>query len=181
MDTARIKIYSKNGSHTQCRALLDTASTANFITDELATKLPLQKRYRPVPVRTLNSMHTTCDYYTRTTIESNHTTLRKTLNFFITKSISALTPNHTINRANVVIPPNIKLDDPDFHQVTLIQMLIGAGPTLSLLSVGKIRLPTASNDLDLVLQKNQLGWLSAEAYQITKSFKNQATQHIISK
>lgn len=75
------------------------------------------------------------------------------------QSISAITPSHTINRENVIIP--FKLADPDFYQTALIQMLIGAGPTLSFLNVGQIRLPM-DNDSDLVLQKTQLGWVIGE-------------------
>ena len=158
MTTARIKVYARDGTHTQCRALLDTGSTTNFITDDLVNRLRLQKRYCAVPVRALNSLHTTCNYYTTAKIQSNHTNLTKTLNFFIIRSISAFVPNNTIDREFIAIPPNIKLADPDFNKAAPIQILIGSGPSLSLLSIGQIKLPSATN-LDLILQKTQLGWV----------------------
>ncbi|XP_017762447.1 PREDICTED: uncharacterized protein LOC108552425 [Eufriesea mexicana] len=158
MTTAKIRVFAKDGTHTLCRALLDTASTANFITSELANKLKLRKRYCSVPVRALNSLHTTCNYYTQARIQSNHNNLTKTLDFFITNSISKFTPTNTINREHVTIPRNIKLADAEFHKAAAIDMLLGSGPTLSLFSIGQIKLPSGPKT-DLILQKTQLVWV----------------------
>ncbi|XP_046145860.1 uncharacterized protein LOC123989203 [Osmia bicornis bicornis] len=57
------------------------------------------------------------------------------------------------------IPANIKLADPRFHIPQPVDMLIGSGATLSLLSIGQINL--SRDNCDLVLQKTQLGWVIA--------------------
>ncbi|XP_076760954.1 uncharacterized protein LOC143429305 [Xylocopa sonorina] len=158
MTTAVIKVRGRTGTLLDCRTLLDTCSTANFITEALATKLNLQRKRCSVPVGALNSLHTTCNHYTTTTIQSKHSNIRKTLTFYIIKTISTLIPSQSINREHIPIPANIKLADPNFDKPAPVQMLIGAGPTLSFLSVGQIQLSTTQNT-DLILQKTQLGWI----------------------
>lgn len=59
-------------------------------------------------------------------------------------------------RKNLNIHPSIKLADPEFHKPAPIDLLIGAGPTLSLLSASQLSL---SSDHDLILQKTKIGWI----------------------
>lgn len=67
-------------------------------------------------------------------------------------------PAKAIPRDQIKIPKNIKLADPNFYKPTPIDILLGSGPTLSLLSIGQIKL-SQFNKPELYLQKTQLGWV----------------------
>ncbi|XP_018378596.1 PREDICTED: uncharacterized protein LOC108771167 [Trachymyrmex cornetzi] len=96
----------------KCRALLDTCSTANFISESLVIQLGI-----PVVAST---------------------TLVGAINTISTESKAA---------------------DPDFHLPRPVDLLIGSGATLSLLSIGQVNL--SHPDHDLYLQKTRLGWVVA--------------------
>ena len=86
----------------------------------------------------------------------------KRLNFLVVPQIASLTPHQAIDRKLMRIPKNITLADPQFHIPSQVDMLIGTGATLSILSVGQISL---SHGPDLVLQKTLLGWIVGGAAQ----------------
>ncbi|CAK9796165.1 hypothetical protein ANTPLA_LOCUS674 [Anthophora plagiata] len=176
MTTATLKVYATKNKTLTCRTLVDTCSTANFITEDLANKLRAPRQRCSIPVGALNSLSTICKTTTTLTISSLHSGLEKTLNFLIIPQISSLIPNETIDRKLLNIPRNLKLADPNFHQPAPIHMLIGAGTTLSLFSIGQINLsPTQTNDL--ILQKTQLGWVIGGTVDTTDKKIQSSTQH----
>lgn len=150
MATAVIKVCGKYGIEVNCRTLLDTCATANFITEDIANSLQLDKKRCWVPVGALNSLQTISKFFTKATIKSRHTNLVKDLYFFIVPSIAKFTPLESVNRKVLRIPHNLKLGDPNFHQSAPEQMLISAGASLSFFSVGQIYLSTSSGT-DLIL------------------------------
>ncbi|XP_074100580.1 uncharacterized protein LOC141528434 [Cotesia typhae] len=66
------------------------------------------------------------------------------------------------------IPANIKLADPTFHKPGSIDLLIGAGTTLSVLSIGQISL-SLPNQQEVFLQKTLLGWIVGGAAPTSKN------------
>ncbi|XP_043284935.1 uncharacterized protein [Venturia canescens] len=68
-------------------------------------------------------------------------------------------PNEVFPREAFHIPKNMKLADPKFHLPQKIDVLIGSGTTLSLLSIGQCDL--SQDGCDLFIQKTQLGWAVA--------------------
>lgn len=153
-------MYIKNGKNQpiQCRGLLDTCSTTNFMTENLAKKLNLKRNKCQVPIGALNSMTTYSKEMITTTISSNNSNLHKTLTFLIIPEIASNIPDQPIQRELIKIPSNIQLADPEFHVPAPVDILLGAGPTLSLLSIGQIQV-SLPNKQDLFIQKTLLGWI----------------------
>ncbi|XP_046142332.1 uncharacterized protein LOC123987949 [Osmia bicornis bicornis] len=115
-----------------------------------------------------------------TTIQSKTNTYNRTLTFLTIPTISAFIPDQPIDRTPINIPKNIQLADPTFHIPAPVDLLLGAGVALSLLSVGQINL-SPPNGPDLFLQKNRLGWIiggSAPASKPTQSTICHATTTI---
>lgn len=154
--TARVKVETKNGMIFTCRTLLDTCSTASFITENLAKKLQVSKQTCSLTIQAMNDLTTTANYYTQLTFKSMHSDFKKSLTFFIIPQITDFIPNEAIPRNELNIPSHIKLADPEFDKPAAIDMLIAAGPTLSMFCPGQINL--RKND-DLILQKTRLGWI----------------------
>ena len=91
------------------------------------------------------------------TFKSIYSEYKRSLKFLIVSNITDLVPGETIPRDQIKIPKNIKLADPDFHKPAQVDMLIGAGTTLSLFSIGSINL--SQGEHDFYLQKTRLGWI----------------------
>ncbi|XP_053598632.1 uncharacterized protein LOC128668852 [Microplitis demolitor] len=158
MVTAVLDVLDKDRRPIQCRGLLDTCSTTNFITQRLADILKLPKTTCNIPIGALNSMTTYCNKLTTATIKSRINNYKKTLTFLIVLDISHVVPDQPIQRNLIKIPGNIKLADPNFHKPAPVYMLLGAGTTLSLLSIGQIKL-TLPYQQEMLLQKTLLGWI----------------------
>ena len=106
----------------------------------------------------MNGLSTKAHYITKLTIKSIHSEFSKTLSFFVVPKIIDYTPNETFPREQLKLSSKLKLADPNFHKPSKINMLIGAGPTLSLFCIGQFKL---SNYDDLIAQKTKLGWVIA--------------------
>lgn len=177
MTSATVYALNKDRQPIICRALLDTCSSANFMTDNLAASLQLPKKRCSVPVGGLNNLTTMTRDVVTLTIRSTQNSFEKTLSFLTLPRISDLVPSEAIPRESFCIPANIRLADPDFHKPAPVDLLLGAGPTLSLLSIGQINL--SQQGQDLVLQKTRLGWIVGGSIESsTRQKQRSATCHL---
>ncbi|XP_076384517.1 uncharacterized protein LOC143263391 [Megalopta genalis] len=156
--TAIIHAISRTHKPVTCRALIDTCSTTNFMTQDLAKKLSLPLKHCSIPVGALDTLTTVAKHIVKATIRSRIKNYQRTLTFLVVPNIATAIPGDTIDRATLNIPRNIELADPTFHRPAPIDMLLGAGTVLSILSVGQINL-SQPDDPDLYLQKTMLGWV----------------------
>ncbi|XP_044588714.1 uncharacterized protein LOC123267892 [Cotesia glomerata] len=157
--SALIQMRDSKGKFIQARALLDTCATANFITENLTNKLKLPMQNCSIPIGAVNGMQTFSKHLVQVTCKSLNDKFQRSLSFLTVNEITELSPNETFPRDKIHIPKNIILADPQFHIPRPVDVLIGSGTTLSLLSVGQINCSQA--DCDLILQKTQLGWVVA--------------------
>ncbi|XP_066596575.1 uncharacterized protein [Prorops nasuta] len=128
--TAEVQLRDKEGNFIRCRALLDTCATANFLTENMARKLKLQIESCNLTVSAIDDIKT---------------------------AANGLIPNDIFPRENIKIPSNLRLADPKFHLPQGIDLLIGAGATLSLFCIGQINL--SQGNYDLYAQKTLIGWI----------------------
>ncbi|XP_076384364.1 uncharacterized protein LOC143262699 [Megalopta genalis] len=156
--TAIIHAISRTHKPVTCRALIDTCSTTNFMTQDLAKKLSLPLKHCSIPVGALDTLTTVAKHIVKATIRSRIKNYQRTLTFLVVPNIATAIPGDTIDCATLNIPRNIELADPTFHRPAPIDMLLGAGTALSILSVGQINL-SQPDDPDLYLQKTMLGWV----------------------
>jgi hypothetical protein len=150
--TAQVKILDDKAQPFRCRALLDTGSSMNFITEKLAKTLKLGQRKCSIPIGALNALSTTSKRYITATITSTDGTYERTLTFLIIPTISTWVPDQPVDRSIIQIPRNLQLADPRFHIPAPIEILLSAGPTLASLCVGQLDI-SHSNGPDLRLQK----------------------------
>lgn len=172
--TATIFVQDRDLNMSKCRALLDTCATANFISERLVRHLKLPITSCALPVGAINSMNTVSKGIIQITIQSLHNEFRKNLLCLSIPIISDLVPSEIFPRHSIKIPSNIKLADPEFHLPRPIDLLIGAGTTLSLFSIGQIDLSQGKHDL--YLQKTRLGWIVAGGITSRKYPKNVTCQ-----
>ncbi|XP_011871447.1 PREDICTED: uncharacterized protein LOC105564000 [Vollenhovia emeryi] len=155
--SAVVRVKNASGNFIQCRALLDTCATAHFVTEEFARSIRLPVRPCRIPVGAIDDMNTTSNGAIEFSFHSIHNDFQKKLLFLIVPKIAERVPNATFPRETINIPPNLSLADPQFHLPRSVDIIIGSGATLSLLSIGQINL--SRDNCDLFLQKTQLGWV----------------------
>ena len=159
MMSAIVRVKNSTGNFVEARALLDTCATAHFITDRLAQYLQLPMRACSVTVGVINEMSTLSKNILEVNFLSLHSDFQKTLQFLTVDKIADFVPDETFPRELVNIPAYLQLADPQFHVPRSVDLLIGSGATLSLLLLGQINL--SRSNIDLFLQKTQLGWVIA--------------------
>ena len=156
MPSARVRISCGDDREITGRALLDTCASANLLTESFAQQLNAPRTRCSLTIGAVNELSTVAEFCTQLTVKSLHTEFSKQLTFFIVPSITDAAPSETIPRSDLNIPRNLKLADPEFHKPAEIDLLLGAGPTLSLFCTGQIKLSPGD---DLILQKTKLGWI----------------------
>lgn len=157
MMSATVRIKNSKGEFVKARALLDTCATTHFITDSLSRRLGLPTKACAVPVGAINNLKTIAMHSVQLTIFSCVNEFSKPLTCLAIPQITDLAPAEPFPRERLDIPANLKLADPQFHLPRPVDLLIGSGTTLSLLSVGQISRSTEG--CDLILQKTLLGWV----------------------
>ncbi|XP_051161138.1 uncharacterized protein LOC127281463 [Leptopilina boulardi] len=155
--SAVINVYDRNKQLKIGRALLDTCATANFITENFLDKLNLPKQKCSIPIGALNDLSTVTKHIVKLTIRSRYNAFEKTITCLSVPEISRSVPNEFLKRELFNIPSNLPLADPNFNKPAAIDLLLGSGPTLSMLCVGQNDL--SKNGEDLCIQKTRVGWI----------------------
>ncbi|XP_053960629.1 uncharacterized protein LOC128864894 [Anastrepha ludens] len=152
--TAMILVKDATGTYKLGRALLDSCSQLNFITEDFAQKLRLRREKHNVGVRSIGDSLTSLKARTTTTIKSRTSAFQLSLQFGITSHI-AYQPDAEIDTSGWSLPANTKLADEMFFKPRRIDLLLGTEAFFDALAVGQIRLgpnlPT--------LQKTLFGWV----------------------
>ncbi|XP_066597118.1 uncharacterized protein [Prorops nasuta] len=181
--TAIISVQTINKDWIQARTLLDTCSTAHFITERFAKGLNLPTKVCTIPISVINSIQAIARASVQLTIRSRVSEFQKTLTCLVVKNISSLIPSSPFPRNTVSIPQTIRLADPQFDLPQEIDMLIGSGTTLSMLLAGKKKVKT--EHFEVVLQNTQAGWVVATEATMTTRTKHSThnisvlTNHIV--
>lgn len=157
MTSAIIYSFDNDNRPLRCRALLDTCSSANFVTENLARTLRLPRKKCSIPVNALNDLTTIAKSIIKIKIRSINTDYEKTLTFLTVPRIADLIPNERFPRDILEIPSNIQLADPNFYEPAPIDILLGCGPSLSMFCAGQLNL--SRDNHEIILQQTQLGWI----------------------
>ena len=158
LSTATVLIKNKYGEFIQARALLDSGSQSNFISQELSDQLSVNKfKINPIPVSGISQVETNVNYRTNCQIKSQFNGYQLNASFLVLDKITQKLPLSQICTSSLDIPNTIKLADKNFGTPIKIDLLIGTTIFWDLLCVGQIKL----GDGKLILQKTKLGWIIA--------------------
>ncbi|XP_037930335.1 uncharacterized protein LOC119665091, partial [Teleopsis dalmanni] len=152
--TALVLVKDSVGGYQVGRALLDSCSQVNFITEKFSKNLNLVKYKRPVHVASIGSTFANIKHQTSTIVKSRHSNLELDLNFCVTPHI-AYQPSSEIDVSSWNLPPNTSLADELFFKSKRIDLLLGTESFFDILSIGQIKLGVNLP----VLQKTLFGWV----------------------
>ncbi|XP_058809539.1 uncharacterized protein LOC131674714 [Phymastichus coffea] len=159
MATEILKFRTQQGSYLMARALLDSCSNANLMTQNFLDRLQLTTKQCFVNIGAVDDSSTVLEKYTIATFFSTYNNTEHNLNFLIVPTIVDKVPNETFPRERFNIPKNINLADPQFHAPRSVDVLLASGPTIASLEIGQINLTSSSSMT--TLQKTSFGWIVA--------------------
>nr|XP_033325360.1 uncharacterized protein LOC117219916 [Megalopta genalis] len=155
LSTASVLVADGKGRYHKCRALLDLASQANFVTREFCERMGLPCLPTEKMVGGLGRVQSRVQSSAQIRLKSASGHFKSRLSCLVIETITEEMPNIPLDKIRVPVPTGVELADPEFQTPGRIDLLIGAGIFWDLLCVGQIKLGTGN----LTLQKTRLGWL----------------------
>lgn len=155
LSTALVDIIDNQGNKHAYRALLDSGSQSNFISDRVCKQLKIKRQSVDVSVNGINQMRTNLNHQVQVSIKSKHDTYTTSISCLVLPRITGQVPAVRINAKHLVIPKDIHLADPTFHVPGDIDLLLGASIFYDLLQTGRYR----SNKNEPSFQQTRLGWV----------------------
>ncbi|XP_063975050.1 uncharacterized protein LOC135161431 [Diachasmimorpha longicaudata] len=159
MTTAVVELFDRQNRRVTARALLDSCSTVNLLTERFAQLLNLRTYPCSINIGAVDGLCTVSTRYARVVLNSRYNSFAQPLRCLLLPQIASAVPRDAFARDQFDIPQNIQLADPQFHLSKPIDLLVAANITLSVLSVGQIKID--HDESSLVLQKTRLGWNTA--------------------
>ncbi|XP_053968655.1 uncharacterized protein LOC128870082 [Anastrepha ludens] len=158
--TAVVNVKGSSGEYLAARALLDSGSQVNFMTEDLAQKLRIRRESTTLNIIGIGNATKKVRTKLNTFVKSRVNNDEFSAQFWIMRSISASHPDRNVNINGWKIPKNISLADPEFYKAQKVDLLLGAETFFELLAVGQIK--ASSNHP--TLQKTLLGWVVSGKY-----------------
>lgn len=154
--TAIVYINDAAGYPKPCRALLDSGSQVNFITDACAQYLGLSKTKCFLPIVGINSMKSHAQRLQPVVMHSRFGNFNVSLELHVLPSISNDMPSRLIHIDQSKIPDTVneQLADPSYDTPGKVDILLGAEMFYTLFSGEKIAITNS-----LMFHKTTLGWV----------------------
>lgn len=154
--TSIVRIKDNKGRFHNCRALLDSGSQSNFISQNLVTQLNLKSLpIENLTISGINEKSTSISSQVLTAVHSKSSNYKKTLQFLVLPVITKKLPQTNLDISLWDIPSNIKLSDSCFNLSRPIDLLLGAEIYFEILIPKQL---TIAPHLP-ILQESQFGWL----------------------
>jgi hypothetical protein len=124
LSTALVYVY---GSRIACRALLDSGSQVNFISQKCIEALKLKTRPVNISISGIGGAMSVSNQIVRIRLLSSRlSSFEDELECVVTKQITDKVPASTLKRRAFRLPPGIDLADPNFNVSSDVDLLIGA-------------------------------------------------------
>ncbi|XP_055584795.1 uncharacterized protein LOC129737660 [Uranotaenia lowii] len=154
--TAVIKLTDDYGNTHFARALLDSGSECNFITESFAQKLKVRRTKVHLSISGIGQSSTQSRSKLRTTIHSRVTGFSTIVELLVLPKLTLSLPSATLDISSWKLPKEIQLADPNFYQSNPIDIVLGAEIFFDLFKPpGRIPL----GDSLPVLVNSVLGWV----------------------
>lgn len=153
--TALIHVIDAKGNLQVARALLDSASERNFISDSFRDLLGIKRQKYNHIVSGINSTSTTISGKITATIKSRYTEFSQDISLLCVPFVTSNQPSQNINVTEWHIPQEVELADPQFFKKAKIDILLGTGIFFKILGSKEISL---GNNLP-ILRETKLGYI----------------------
>ncbi|XP_058811185.1 uncharacterized protein LOC131676075 [Topomyia yanbarensis] len=124
--TVIVNVVDAYGQHHPARALLDSASQPNLITNRMARILRLKKHPVNVTVQGAGQVSKVISESVYAQVSSRKEPFSCGVSFLVMDKVTANLPSHNVSIAEWRIPKDLFLADPTFHKSQPIDMVLGA-------------------------------------------------------
>ncbi|XP_037931366.1 uncharacterized protein LOC119666155 [Teleopsis dalmanni] len=155
LPTARVKITASNGNTSEVRALLDSGSQVNIVSERLVKRLNISKTKSLLCIEGIGKVQKNSTQRVNIKLQSLNSRFTTEVEAFVLPNIVPPQPSCSYDISKWKVPNTIQLADPTFFQQGKIDILLGAEFYFSLLKKGKLTLAPGLP----VLQNSTLGWI----------------------
>lgn len=155
LSTAVIRVKDVNDVYHFARAMLDSGSQSNFISESLCQKLNLKRIRHNLPVSGIGQAIVNVRYKVNLTFASRFGGFDQLLECLVLPKLTVNLPCRSVDITQWNIPNNLPLADPRFNICHGIDLIIGAELFYTLLETQRITLA----DEFPILQKTTLGYV----------------------
>ncbi|XP_062557296.1 uncharacterized protein LOC134222169 [Armigeres subalbatus] len=164
--SALLLVAGRSNTIAKCRALMDSKSDSNIITEKLASKLQLKMIAVDFPISGLNSMETRVKYQLETRLQSCVNSFATSpLDFLVVPRVTSSLPVLEIDTRYWPIPSGLRFADPLFSSPGEIDMIIGNELFFDIVKNGRLKLGIDN----VTLAETELGWVVAGSVSIRKA------------
>ncbi|XP_055632631.1 uncharacterized protein LOC129773103 [Toxorhynchites rutilus septentrionalis] len=154
--TAVVLIENCEGSWYPARALLDSGSESNFISERLCQRLKLKRDEVDISVRGIGQAATKVHHRIHTAVKSRISNYMREMNFLVLPKVTVNLPTATVNTNGWSIPNGIKLADPAFFESKAVDLVLGIEAFFEFFESGKRE--TLGENLP-ILTESVFGWI----------------------
>ncbi|XP_072377814.1 uncharacterized protein [Diabrotica undecimpunctata] len=137
LSTVRVQVLDELENTHIFRALLDSGSQSNFVTDRLLNKLGLPRNKAKISVIGIGQVSSNVQFKTNIHIKSLYSSYESSMSCLVVDNICDTIPSCRLDTSAFHIPSNIQLSDPNYGIPSDINILIGASHFWNLLCVGQ--------------------------------------------
>ncbi|XP_053686315.1 uncharacterized protein LOC128735856 [Sabethes cyaneus] len=123
--TAVVLVEDDEGRSIPARALLDSGSECNFMTEGLGQRIKIKRQRSDVSVFGIGETSTRVKQMTTTTIRSRVSGFSRRMEFLLLPRVTANLPITNVNMAGWEIPSGIELADPAFFTSKAVDLVLG--------------------------------------------------------
>ncbi|KAF2891795.1 hypothetical protein ILUMI_14378 [Ignelater luminosus] len=174
LSTAIVRILDSYGNSHPARALLDSGSMSNFISESLCKRLQLSRFPVDLQIYGINSAATSIDSQCNVEIISSNSQFQMKSSCLVIPHITGNIPKAKVDITGWDLPANIHLADKKFNMPGKIDILLGATCFWKIVCVGQRSLGPGKP----ILQKTRFGWLVSENVQsMSRPFSALSSNH----
>ncbi|XP_065092079.1 uncharacterized protein LOC135712910 [Ochlerotatus camptorhynchus] len=163
--TAVVNLVDSSGQQHSARALLDSASQANFITAKLSKRLGLKTHRINLPLKGISGLTTKITEAIEVDIQSRTSDYEVRIDCAVLPKIYDPIPHQFADISDWELHPSKPLADDRFNIPGEVDLLLGASVFYNLLHSDRMSLGPAKP----VLQETALGWVVAGLYESKNS------------
>ncbi|XP_062563938.1 uncharacterized protein LOC134226880 [Armigeres subalbatus] len=123
--TAVVLVQGEDGVCVPTRALLDSGSECNFMTEKLARQLNVQRHHVDVKVNGIGQANIQVKGRTTVTIKSRVTDFSRRMEFLLLPKVTANLPTTNVDTTGWELPDGVRLADPSFFTSQAIDLVLG--------------------------------------------------------
>ncbi|XP_061392595.1 uncharacterized protein LOC133328063, partial [Musca vetustissima] len=154
--TAWVSIKANNGRSCEFKAILDSGSQINIVSERLVQRLGIAPIEASLCIEGVGGRAKNYNQRVNVEIQSLTSSFRTRLIAFVLPNIVPPQPSTDIDVSSWPIPENIKLADPYCYNTSKIDVLLGAEFYFNLILSQEIRM---SKELP-ILKNSKLGWIA---------------------